>query len=223
MTYRQPFKGDYIITQRFGETVTDPKGHTGIDYGCPLGTEILASNDGEVIFAGGDKTGYGNLAVIRHDDGNATFYAHLSKIGVKPGQKVKQSDPIGAAGWTGNVVPNGPGGCHLHFEVRGPDGKAFDPMSLPMITMADTPKPEPAPDTERPGNELLKAGVYKVACPQAWVRTWPALVRSYIVYQGEPVYIFDDVLRDGNALPFHFIGAGRCIAEYDIDGTWILE
>lgn len=223
MSYRQPFQGDYIITQRFGEKITDPKGHTGIDYGCPLGTEILASNGGEVIFAGWDKTGYGNLVVIRHPDGNATFYAHLSKINVKPGQKVKQSDPVGAAGWTGNVVPQGPGGCHLHFEVRGPDGKAFDPMSLPMISMNDAPKPEPVPDTERPGNKLKPAGVYKIACDQAWIRTWPALERSYLVYKGERIYIFDDVLRNESALPFHFIGAGRCVAEYDIDGTWIIE
>ena len=41
--------------------------------------------------------------------------------------------------------------------------------------------------------------------------------------RGERVYIFDDIKYNENGLPFHFIGAGRCIAEYDIDGTKILE
>ena len=227
MSYRQPFKGDYVITQRFGEKITDPKGHSGIDYGCPLGTEILASADGTVIFAGWDTTGYGNLVVIRHPDGNATYYAHLQKINVKTMQAVKQSDIIGTAGWTGNVVPAGPGGCHLHFEARGKDRKAFDPMLLPIMSIDDSIKPaEPViiPNTEQnPTNKILPAGVYKVACAQAWIRTWPALERSYIVYAGTLVYIFDDVLRNESALPFHFIGAGRSIAEYDIDGTRILE
>lgn len=49
MNYRQPFSGDYGISQRFGETYTNPSGHTGIDYLCPAGTPVLASEAGQVF------------------------------------------------------------------------------------------------------------------------------------------------------------------------------
>ena len=103
ITYRQPFSGEYGISQRFGETTTDPNGHTGIDYLCPLGTEILASADGQVIFADFDKTGYGLLAVISHSDGRKTYYAHLSFVSVRPWEKVSQGQLIGYSGSTGNA------------------------------------------------------------------------------------------------------------------------
>ena len=127
MNYRQPFSGDYPITQRFGEKYTDPKGHTGIDYACPLNTPVLASEAGTVTAAGWDATGYGNRVVIRHSDGNSTLYAHLRTVSVTVGQKVERGQIIGYSGSTGNST-----GPHLHFEARGADGKAFDPMNLPL-------------------------------------------------------------------------------------------
>ena len=134
MHYRQPFSGEYPITQRFGETVTDPKGHTGIDYACPVGTSVLASAGGQVIFAGWDKTGYGNCVMIRHKDGNATLYAHLASIAnlLAVGHNVIQGEAIGYSGSTGNST-----GPHLHFEARDPKGKPFDPMELPLMSVDD--------------------------------------------------------------------------------------
>lgn len=134
MTYRQPFRGEYPITQRYGEKDTSAF-HTGIDYACPMGTEILASEAGLVVFAGWDKTGYGNSVIIQHNDGNATLYAHLSKIGVVLRQKVEQGQVIGLSGSTGNST-----GQHLHFEARRRwnDYKShFDPMDLPLMTVYD--------------------------------------------------------------------------------------
>lgn len=134
MSYRQPFKGEYPATQRYGEKDTSAF-HTGIDYACPMGTEILASEAGLVVFAGPDKTGYGNLVIIQHNDGNATLYAHLSKIGVLLRQKVEQGQVIGLSGSTGNST-----GPHLHFEARRrwADYKSrFDPMDLPLMTVCD--------------------------------------------------------------------------------------
>lgn len=126
MSYRQPFKGDYIITQNFGETITDPKGHTGIDYGCPAGTPILASNDGLVFFTGWKDGGYGYCVFIKHNDGFVTIYEHLLKdIPVLMSQRVLQGQVIGFSGNTGNST-----GPHLHFEVRDVDGKPFDPMTI---------------------------------------------------------------------------------------------
>ena len=135
-TYRQPFVGEYPITQGYGETITDPKGHTGIDYGCPYGTPILASSDGIVMFAGWDNTGYGNCVIIMHTADCATLYAHLSSISVWNNQKVHQGDVIGYSGSTGNST-----GAHLHFEARTKwnDYKThFDPMLLPLMTVDDT-------------------------------------------------------------------------------------
>lgn len=132
MTYRQPFVGDYGISQRFGEKYTDPTGHKGIDYLCPMGTPILATAEGVVMFAGSDKTGYGNMVAIRHPDVNMSVYAHLNRISVQFGQSVKQGDVIGYSGTTGNST-----GPHLHFEMRGSGGKPFDPATI-LTTVDDS-------------------------------------------------------------------------------------
>ena len=117
ITYRQPFRGEYPITQYYGEVIPgvtyQGKPHTGIDYGCPSGTEILASADGIVMRAGWDSTGYGNCIIILHEAKKATLYAHLSKCSVWLNQKVQQGDVIGLSGATGNTT-----GPHLHFEAR---------------------------------------------------------------------------------------------------------
>ena len=117
ISYRQPFKGEWPITQRYGEIVPgvtwQGKPHTGIDYGCPEGTEILASAEGTVMFAEFDTYGFGNTVILLHPDGKATVYAHLKRIMVKYKQQVKQGDVVGLSGSTGNAT-----GPHLHFEAR---------------------------------------------------------------------------------------------------------
>ena len=219
-TYRQPFRGTYAITQRFGETVTDPKGHSGIDYDCPENTEILASAAGIVRFAGWDTTGYGNCVIIQHTKDRSTLYAHLSKIRIRLLQEVDQGQLIGLSGWSGNVVPAGPAGRHLHFEARTVWSQyrtAFDPMLLPLMSMADPVDQKPEKPKVRP------AGVYKIACQYAFVRTWGGLIRDRTLSRGTKVYIFDDVQYHSSGLPYHYIGADLAIAEYVIDGTLILE
>ena len=82
---------------------------------------------GEPVYAaaGGtiQRTGYnriaGNYIRILHPNGVITFYGHLSKILVTPGQKVSQGQIIGYTGYSGYTIPAGPKGCHLHFDVRG--------------------------------------------------------------------------------------------------------
>jgi len=81
---------------------------------------------GEPVFAaaGGEvqRTGYGRISGyyvrILHPNGVITFYGHLSKIAVKPGERVYQGQIIGYTGYTGLTIPQGPAGCHLHFDVR---------------------------------------------------------------------------------------------------------
>ena len=143
VTYRQPFNGEYPITQRYGEIIEGVtyKGqpHTGIDYGCPEGTPILASADGLVKFAEKDNTGYGNTVIIEHYDTKATLYAHLSVINAVVNQVVFQGNIIGYSGSSGNVT-----GPHLHFEARAKwcDWRSHrDPVSfLPLISVDDKVK-----------------------------------------------------------------------------------
>ena len=137
MYYRQPFAGEYPITQYYGEKITSPF-HTGIDYACPLGTPILASSDGVIRFNGHDKTGYGNCVIIEHDIAHSTLYAHLHSTAFYfTGAKVKRGDIIGWSGSTGNST-----GPHLHFEARRQwnDYRShFNPLDLPLMSMDDTP------------------------------------------------------------------------------------
>lgn len=135
MTYRQPFRGEYPITQRYGEKDTS-NFHTGIDYACPVTTPILASADGKVMHAGWLSGGWGYCVIIRHDASHSTLYAHLlTPLQVTAGQMVEQGQVIGLSGNTGNST-----GPHLHFEARRRwnDYKShFDPMDLPLTTFYD--------------------------------------------------------------------------------------
>lgn len=140
MSYRQPFRGEYPITQRYGEIIpgvtVNNKPHTGIDYGCPSDTPILASADGTVMAAGWDVTGFGFRVILQHPDGRATLYAHLDSISVSVGDKVTQGLEIGLSGQTGKAT-----GPHLHFEARyrwADYTSHFPPMDLPMMSVDDT-------------------------------------------------------------------------------------
>ncbi len=117
-TFQKPYGGN--ISSRFGSRWG--RKHQGIDYTGSIGDSIYASDGGEVIFAGWDNGGYGNMVKIMHNDGYETFYAHLNSVNVKEGQKVSQGDVIGKLGNTGRST-----GAHLHFEIRK-DGVAFDPL-----------------------------------------------------------------------------------------------
>ena len=161
--YRQPFKGEYQITQKYGELIpgvtVNGKPHTGIDYACPEGTPILASADGVVMAAGWDLSGYGFRVILSHSDGVATLYAHLDSISVDMSQKVVQGQEIGRSGRTGNVYPPDERGNHLHFEARhrwNDYTSHFDPMTLPMMSVDDTIKPKLKGSDEFSEGDFLK-------------------------------------------------------------------
>jgi murein DD-endopeptidase MepM/ murein hydrolase activator NlpD len=86
--------------------------HPAIDIGGVLGSPIVASDNGVVVFAGWSNFGYGNMVVIDHGNGFQTAYAHLSAVAVTCGQSVFQGSYIGALGSTGNST-----GPHCHFEI----------------------------------------------------------------------------------------------------------
>ena len=144
MEYRQPFNGSYGISQNFGDTDTSAF-HTGIDYLCPAGTPVLASEAGTVIYAGWRNGGYGYCVFIQHPDGMITIYEHLQKdIPVTVGETVRRSQVIGYSGSTGNST-----GPHLHFEMHDASGKAVNPMTILHSSIepstGGTQKPEAKP------------------------------------------------------------------------------
>lgn len=103
--------------------------HKGLDFGAPYGAPILAATDGVVAFAGRNR-GYGNFVKLNHAGGLATAYAHMSRIAVGGGARVRQGQVIGYVGSTG--LSTGP---HLHYEVyRG--GVAVNPRSISFIRTA---------------------------------------------------------------------------------------
>lgn len=93
--------------------------HPAIDVSSSEGSPVYASDTGTVTyasFAAGTYYDYGNLIVINHGNGFETFYAHLSSIGVFPGQTITQGEFIGFTGNTGRSS-----GPHIHFEIRDHD------------------------------------------------------------------------------------------------------
>jgi murein DD-endopeptidase MepM/ murein hydrolase activator NlpD len=101
--------------------------HKGVDFAVPAGTPIMASGDAVVAMAGRDGS-YGNLVVLRHENGYSTAYAHMSRIakGMRPGVQISQGQIIGYVGATGRAT-----GPHLHYEVRLND-HAVNPQSVRM-------------------------------------------------------------------------------------------
>lgn len=104
--------------------------HKGVDFNAGHGQTIMAAGGGTVSFAGWHG-GHGKYVMIRHNKDLATAYAHMSRIDVKPGQRIGQGQRIGAVGSTG--LSTGP---HLHYEVWL-RGKAVNPVSLRFIGGAE--------------------------------------------------------------------------------------
>ena len=118
-SYHYPYIGR--ITSRYGPR--KGRAHQGIDLALKTGDPIYATFDGKVRIskAAGD---YGNLVVIRHNNGLETYYAHLSKRDVEVGDWVVAGQQIGLGGSTGRST-----GPHLHYEVRY-KGQSFDPERI---------------------------------------------------------------------------------------------
>ncbi len=106
---------DGIITSPFGYRRSPFTGkktfHSGLDISNRLGTKIVTTADGKIIFTG-RKTNYGNVVIIDHGYGKTTKYAHLRDILVNKGQQVKRGEAIATLGNTGKST-----GPHLHYEV----------------------------------------------------------------------------------------------------------
>ena len=116
--FRWPARGH--IVQSFGEkngTKSD-----GINIALPEGTPIKAAENGVVAYAGNELKGYGNLVLIRHDNGFVSAYANNGDIKVKKGDAIRRGQVIATSGQSGNVTSP-----QLHFELRK-GATPVDPM-----------------------------------------------------------------------------------------------
>ena len=119
--YHCPYMGDIHPRGKFGPR--RGRRHQGIDIPLKTGDPIYATFTGKVRISK-YLGGFGNLVVIRHENGLETFYGHLSKRNVEVGDWVNAGEVIGLGGSTGRST-----GPHLHYETRH-NGFAFDPQWL---------------------------------------------------------------------------------------------
>ena len=117
-TFRWPVRGRII--SEYGAKSNGER-NEGINLAVPEGTSVKAADGGEVIYAGNELKGYGNLVLVRHPNGYVSAYAHASELLVNRGDKVTRGQIIARAGATGSVSQP-----QLHFELRKGQ-KAVDP------------------------------------------------------------------------------------------------
>lgn len=156
MNFIKPFLGNYVVTQTYNEhkaraiangwcwkpdTGCTSFYYPGIDYGTPINTSIVVSENGIVTEAKKDLSpsgGYGNYVKIKHAENFITLYGHLNKILCAVGQSVKRGKIIGLSGNTGNST-----GPHIHWEMRL-NGIPVDPQlyisSAPIVPIPEKNK-----------------------------------------------------------------------------------
>lgn len=110
-----------------GRIVSDfgPKGdgrhNDGVNIAVPEGTPVRVADSGVVIYAGNEVPGYGNMVLVRHENGYVTAYAHNSRLNVRQGHVVERGEIIALSGRTGRVTEP-----QVHFEVRR-NARAINP------------------------------------------------------------------------------------------------
>ncbi|GJL95843.1 MAG: peptidase M23 [Hyphococcus sp.] len=114
-----PLSSPLTVTRRFTSGFgirRDPingrhSSHHGIDFAAPWASPVTATGIGIVKYAG-TRSGWGRMVEIDHGNGFVTRYAHMSRITVKAGQKVKLHDKVGELGSSGRST-----GPHVHYEI----------------------------------------------------------------------------------------------------------
>ena len=104
------------ILSRFGEREDPFSGegaiHAGVDISAAMGTPVHAAADG-IVYHAEYAGAYGRLVIIDHGNGMRTYYAHLSRFEVVPGQEIRRGEVLGLSGASGRVTAP-----HVHFEIR---------------------------------------------------------------------------------------------------------
>ncbi|MDR3179381.1 MAG: M23 family metallopeptidase [Holosporaceae bacterium] len=133
-SFGAPLSGKLSISDRFGVRRHPITGkchmHTGVDFRASWGSPVYAIYDG-VVTRASYYSGYGHCIDIRHPNGYASRYGHLSKYEVNRGTKVKKGQIIGRSGSSG--VSTGP---HVHLELAK-NNVTIDPLRVKIMS---TPK-----------------------------------------------------------------------------------
>lgn len=116
-----PLQGEII--SRYGAQ-SDGRHNDGINIAAPEGSVVRASENGVVAYAGNELRGFGNLLLIRHQDGWVSAYGHNSRLLVGRGVEVERGQPIAEVGTSGSVSKP-----QLHFELRK-GTRAMDPLEI---------------------------------------------------------------------------------------------
>jgi murein DD-endopeptidase MepM/ murein hydrolase activator NlpD len=132
------------VISGFGER-PDGGRNDGINISAERGTPVLAAAAGDVTYVGNELKGYGNLILIRHDNGFTTAYAHADGVLVTRGQRVERGEVIASTGATGDVSRP-----QLHFELRR-GTRPVDP-ALFLVPREESPREE-SPREESPRQE----------------------------------------------------------------------
>jgi murein DD-endopeptidase MepM/ murein hydrolase activator NlpD len=138
LSYRRITSG--FTRRRLHPILKTVRPHLGVDYAAPTGTPVSSTGDGTVAFAG-YKGPNGKLVIVRHGNGYATSYGHLSRFGkgIRAGTRVRQGDVVGFVGATGRAT-----GPHLDYRMKR-DGVFLNPLkaapprggSIPSARMDD--------------------------------------------------------------------------------------
>lgn len=118
-SFRWPVRGRVISA--FGQKPGGER-NDGINIEVPEGTPIKAAEGGQVIYAGNELKGFGNLVLVKHVNGFVSAYAHASEVLVKRGDNILRGQTIAKVGATGNVTRP-----QLHFEIRN-GNRPVDPL-----------------------------------------------------------------------------------------------
>jgi murein DD-endopeptidase MepM/ murein hydrolase activator NlpD len=144
---RSPLKFSRISSRfsraRFHPILNVTRPHYGVDYAAPVGTPVLAAGNGVVVSAGW-LGGYGKAVRLRHPNGYESLYGHLSRIDVRPGQRVEQGTRVGAVGMTGLAT-----GPHLDYRMTR-NGEFVDPLRV------QSPPAEPVALEDRPAFDAAR-------------------------------------------------------------------
>lgn len=109
--YTWPAQGEII--REFNPSGKGKAQNDGINIAAKKGAPVVAANNGVVAHAGNQLRGFGNVVLVKHDNGTMTVYAHLDKVSVKKGDIVSGGQKLGTVGQTGTVKES-----QLHFEIR---------------------------------------------------------------------------------------------------------
>lgn len=169
--------------------------HNGIDLGCPVGTPVQATDDGEVLNADYTPDSDGLGVCLIHSWGKS-YYWHLSRPSVKYMDKVKKGDTIGISGSTG--IATGP---HLHFAtlLNNPTGENIrhfvNPREVATLQSVEVPEPEPQYKTYwvQKGDNLWKIAVNHYAQGPLWPIIYDAnrdiIKDPNLIYPGQKLRI----------------------------------